>query len=271
MTQPFVSVPAPATTPYRHGLFSASALVDPADQREFHVGVQWEPNLVDSPAPFTTTAASDPDRPPKRLPEGVAVAQAGPVIRLYTGLQADLVGREDHVERARARLGLIEQQSLENYAWTGEPGNKPRLADPATPVLGTSAVPLAHGIGLLEEWISDRTGVLGAIWAPRWLAGVMAERSLVRPDSQRMVAPLGDPVIFAHTSGVGPSGAAPAAGTAWLYATGPVMVRRSAVVGPRLEQAHDRTQNTVFAIVERFYTVGWALAAAVQVQVQVPA
>lgn len=267
MTQPFVNVPAPATAPYRHGLFSAAALVDPADQREFHAGVQWEPNLADSPAPFTSAAASHPDRPAKTVPGGVTVAQAGPVIRLYTGLEADLVGREDHVERARARLGLIEQQSLEHYAWTGGAGNRPRLADPATPVLGGAPVPMANGIGRLEEWISDQTGVLGVIWAPRWLAGTLAERLLVRPDSQRMIAPLGDPVIFAHAPGTGPAGVAPAAGTAWLYATGPVMVRRSAVLGPRLEQAHDRTTGTVFAIVERFYTVGWALAAAVQVQV----
>jgi hypothetical protein len=267
VTQPFVTVPAPATTPYRHGLFSAAALVDPADQREFNAGVLWEPNLVDAPASATTTAASDPARPAKTLPEGVAVAQAGPVVRLYTGLEADLVGRDDHVERARARLGLVEQQSLEQYAWTGAAGNRPRLADAATQVLGGAAVPLAHGIGLLEEWISDKTGVLGAIWAPRYLAGAITERSLVRPDSARLIAPLGDPVIFAHTTGVGPTGAAPAAGTAWLYATGPVMVRRSAIVGPRLEQAHDRTTNSVFAIVERFYTVGWSGgAAAVQVQ-----
>ena len=85
-----------------------------------------------------------------------------------------------------------------------------------------------------------------------------------------MIAPLGDPIVFAHTSGRGPDGLDPAAGTAWLYATGPVMVRRSAMVGPRLAEAHDRTTNDVFAIVERFYIVGWSCGAAA-VSVQLPA
>jgi len=273
VTQPLVYVSAPATTPYKYGLFSAAAVVDPVDQREFQAGVEWEPVTVDAPTAATSSAASDPNRPAKTLTVGVQRVTASPVLRLYAGVEADLAGRDDHLERARAALGLVEQQSLEHYVWTGAAGNRPRLADPGTQVLAGSdvtPVSLATAVGLLEEHISDRTGVLGVVWVPRRLAGQLASADLTRVENPRMVAPLGTPYVFAHTSGVGPTGAAPAAGEAWLYGTGPVMVRRSQVTMPRLVEAHDRATNDVFALAERFYTVGWSGPAAA-VKVKLPA
>lgn len=270
MIQPLVSVTAPVTTPYRHGLFSAAVVVDPVDQREFHAGVRWEQTRTGVPAPYAGVAASDPQRATKVLPGGVEVRGASPVIRLYTGLSADLAGRGDHLEQARAALALVEQQSLEHYAWTGAAGNRPYLADPETPVLGGGPMPLASGIGLLEEHLSRHGGVLGVLWAPRTTAALLSQAQLIRPDAARLVAPLGNPVVFAHTSGAGPAGVAPEAGTVWMYATGAVMVRRSALVGPRLAEAHDPALGDVFGIVERFYTVGWNGPVAA-VQVRLPA
>ncbi|WLS43290.1 hypothetical protein Q3V37_17890 [Micromonospora profundi] len=70
MTQPLVYVDAPATTLYRFGLFAAAAVVDPADQREFQAGVEWEPQCVGAPAPTSAATASDPARAPMALPDG---------------------------------------------------------------------------------------------------------------------------------------------------------------------------------------------------------
>ena len=84
-----------------------------------------------------------------------------------------------------------------------------------------------------------------------------------------MVAPRGDPIVFAQTTGVGPGGAAPGDDEAWLYATGPVMVRRSMVFLPKLPEALDRKDNEVFAVAERFYTVGWSCTTAA-VKVKLP-
>ncbi|SCG15516.1 hypothetical protein GA0070610_1750 [Micromonospora echinofusca] len=271
MTQPFVYVEAPATTPYRYGLFSAAAVVDPADQREFQAGVEWEPQCVDAPAPTNVAAASDPNRAPMALPDGVPLVQAG-VIRLYTGLTGRSPARPDLLERARRAMGMVEQQSLEHYAWTGEAGNADYLAAADTEVLAGSdaaAVPLETGVGLLEAHIGDRSGVLGVLWAPRWTAGWFAEKGQSRIEGPRLVGPLGNPIVFAQTTGVGPGGAAPAAGEAWLYATGPVMVRRSAVFLPKLPEALDRKDNEVFAVAERFYTVGWSCTVAA-VKVKLP-
>lgn len=271
MTQPLVYVDAPGVTPYRYGLFSAAAVVDPADQREFQAGVEWEPLCADAPAPTNAAAASDPARTPMALPDGVGSVQAG-VIRLYAGLTGRSVARPDLLDRGRRALGLVEQQSLEHYVWTGGAENTLYLAAPDTPVLGgsdTTPVALETGLGLLEAHIADRTGVLGVVWAPRWTAGWFVGKSLTRLENPRLVAPLGNPIVFAQTSGVGPDEAVPGADEAWLYATGPVMVRRSAVFLPRLPEALDRTDNEVFAVAERFYSVGWSCAAAA-VKVKLP-
>ncbi len=271
MAEPLVYVDAPATTPYRHGLFSAVAVVDPADQREFQAGVEWEPQCVDAPAPTNAAAASDPDRATMELPDGVPLAQSR-VIRLYTGLAGRLPARPDLLERARRAVGLVEQQSLEHYVWTGEEGTTPHLAAVSTPVLagsGVTPVALETGVGLLEAHLAKEAGVLGVLWAPRWTAAWFASKQLTRLEGPRLVGPLGNPVVFAQTTGVGPGDAAPDADEAWLYATGPVMVRRSAVFLPRLPEALDRKSNEVFAVAERFYTVGWSCTVAA-VKVKLP-
>lgn len=271
MTQPWVTVTAPASPPYRYGLFSASAVVDPADSREFVAGVQWEQVCLDAPAPTVLDPAGG-DRPPKTLDDDLSVRYAGPPIRLYTGFTSVLPGREDLLERAREKLTLIEQQSLEHYAWTGEAGNRPRLADDATVVLGPPGRPVSvtAGVGLLEAFISDRTGVIGVLWAPRHTASFLTDAQLLRVEGPRLVGPLGNPVVFAHTSGVGPDGQVPGVGEAWLYATGPVQVRRGPVFLPTLPQALSYVDNSVFALAERSYTVGWGCAQAA-VRVRVPA
>ncbi|WFE47608.1 hypothetical protein [Verrucosispora sp. WMMD1129] len=271
MTQPFVYVDAPAATPYRYGLFSAAAVVDPADQREFQAGVEWEPQCVDAPAPTNTAAASELDRGAMELPDGVPLVQSQ-AIRLYTGLTGRSAARPDLLERARRAIGLVEQQSLEHYVWTGEADTTPHLAAAGTPVLadtGETPVALETGIGLLESHLAQAAGVLGVLWAPRWTAGWFVSKQLTRVEGPRLVGPLGNPVVFAQTTGVGPGGAVPEAGEAWLYATGPVMVRRSAVFLPRLPEALDRKSNEVFAVAERFYTVGWSCTVAA-VKVKLP-
>lgn len=271
MAQPLEYVEAPATTPYKYGLFSAAAVVDPANQREFQAGVEWEPLCVDAPAPTNAAVASDPNRAAMALPDGVPLVQAG-VIRLYAGLTGRSPARDDLLERAQRALGLVEQQSLEHYVWAGGGGNVTFLAAVSTEVLAGSAaapLPLEEGVGRLEAHLADRSGVLGVLWAPRWTAGWFAEKGQSRIEGPRLVAPLGNPIVFAQTSGVGPGVVAPAVREAWLYGTGPVMVRRSAVYLPKPPEALDRKDNEVFAVAERFYTVGWSCAVAA-VKVKLP-
>lgn len=62
--------------------------------------------------------------------------------------------------------------------------------------------------------------------------------------------------------GTGPAGAAPAAGSTWVFATGPVAVWRSDVymVPNDLSEAVDRSINDVTVYAERYYAVGYSCA-----------
>ncbi|MEU4680956.1 hypothetical protein [Micromonospora sp. NPDC023737] len=262
MTHPLVYVDPRRRRRTASGCSRQRAVVDPADQREFHAGVEWEPPCVDAPAPTSAAAASDPARAPMALPDGVPSVKSA-VIRLYAGLTGRSVARPDLIERARRAMGQVEQHSLEHYVRTGEAGTEEFLAAADTEVLvgsDVALVPLEEGVGRLEAHIADRAGVFGALRTPRWTAGWFVGKGLTRIEGPRMVAPLGDPIVFAQTSGAGSGGAAPGDDEAWLYATGPVMVRRSAVFLPKLPEALDRKDNEVFVVAERFYTVGWSCA-----------
>jgi hypothetical protein len=56
----------------------------------------------------------------------------------------------------------------------------------------------------------------------------------------------------------------------WLYATGPVQVRRGPLFMPALAESYSRADGDVLAVVERPYLVGWGCAVAA-VQVRLPA
>ena len=136
---------------------------------------------------------------------------------------------------------------------------------------GTAVLTPAAGIGLLEAFLAETTGGLGVLWAPRWTAPTLLAAQLVRPDGPRLIAALGDPIVFAQTTGVGPGGVIPAeVDVVWLYATGAVQVRRGPLIAPALAESYSRTDGDVFAVVERPYLVGWGCAVAA-VRVKLPA
>jgi hypothetical protein len=262
---PLVVIDGPAGVPYRYGLLAAAAVVDVADPHELHAGVEWD-TLCTGPAAYTAADACA-DHGSLTVPAGVPRAQVTP-LRAYTGVVCDPVGTDQLLDRARALFALAEQATVEYAAWTGMPGNRPRLADPSTVDLGEgAAVPLTVGVGSLEEFLAERHGTAGVLWAPRRVAGFLAERNLLGADGPRRVAPAGTPTVLVHTDGRGPDGIPPPAGHAWMYATGPVLIRRGPVTMPTVAQALDRTSNDVLAVAQRSYLVGWGCtAAAVQVR-----
>jgi hypothetical protein len=257
---PLVTIDGPSGVPYRYGLFSAAAVVDVADVHELHSGVEWDTLCTGRAAYTAADACASHDL--GDLSRGIPQAQATP-LRAYTGVRCDTVGAGQLLDRARALFAVAEQATVEYAAWTGTPGNHPRLADPSTEDLGSgAAVPLTVGVGLLEDFLAARHGTTGLLWAHRRVAGFLAERNLLAADGPRRVAPAGTPLALVHTDGRGPDGAPPAAGRAWLYATGPVLVRRGPIQLPGLADVLDRDVNDVFAVAQRSYLVGWGCATA---------
>ncbi|HEX9832289.1 MAG TPA: hypothetical protein VGA66_04235, partial [Mycobacterium sp.] len=64
-------------------------------------------------------------------------------------------------------------------------------------------------------------------------------------------------VVGGGYTGTGPDGAAPAAGTAWIYATGSAFGYRSDVFFTEVRDSLDRSANTIRMIAERTYLLGF--------------
>lgn len=178
---------------------------------------------------------------------------------VYEGVSCVSLTENEGVDRARNRLALHEQHWVEREVDVG------LLRVDVTVLAEGSAVPLSRGVGLLEDAIAEQYGGVGTLHAARELAAPLTMRTLVRRDGARLRSPLDN--LWAFGSGYStdsPAGAAAPAGQAWLYATGPVVVRRSAV---QTREAFDQRRNARIALAERSYSVtADCLRAAVLVQ-----
>ena len=127
----------------------------------------------------------------------------------------------------------------------------------ATTVTGV-ALNVVDALGVLEGALVGCLGGQGMIHVPQALAPTLA--LLLKQQGGRLVSPNGNTVVIGGGyPGTSPAGAAPATGTCWMYATGPVMAYRSQ---PRLyaadpAQRFDRNVDTMKAIVERTYVLGY--------------
>lgn len=155
----------------------------------------------------------------------------------------------DDEQRARAALDAGEQRAVEA---TFERGNiDPSLSNGAvvTPA-GTAAIRVKRAIGELEAYLRSEYGGTGVLHASPLLAEYMAPTK----DGNVLRTKLGTPIAFGSGYiGADPtSGAEAPADQAWIYATGAVQVRRSAVQLPASGAATlDRATNQVLMIAER--------------------
>lgn len=126
----------------------------------------------------------------------------------------------------------------------------------ATTVTGT-ALNVVDALGALEGALAACLNGTGIIHVPQALAPTIA--LLLKQQGGRLVTPNGNNVaIGAGYPGTSPTGAAPPLGTSWMYATGPVFAYRGvAKMYAAPNQSLDRNVNTVKAIIERTYVLGF--------------
>jgi hypothetical protein len=128
-----------------------------------------------------------------------------------------------------------------------------------TPTPGT-ATDLSTGIGLLENWIASQYGSLGVIHMTRGAALVGLGAYVLDVTGGRLMTRLGTPVAAgAGYPGTSPTGATPAAGTSWLFASPAVFGYRSEVFTSSSQHGDlfDRAKNNLYAVAERTYTLGF--------------
>ena len=251
-------VAAPPVTASRYGLLSAADLITITDPHERN-GVEFQ-TPPPGAAKYTPYECHTGPSDPVTVDDGLPVTEASP-ITVYNGFTCRAVGlsEAEMLEHTRQALAGGEQAALERVLW-GDDDLKLRLMDPVeTDVLSQTAVSLVAGIGLLEKHINDSGVGIGVIHAPRELGAYFAEKHQMDTESGRKVTALGNRLSFGAYPGTSPTGTAPAAGTAWLVATGPVVVRRTEVTyrPDNYAAAFDRSNNEIFSIAERTFVPAW--------------
>lgn len=214
----------------------------------------------------TVTPASEPitvgdPAEPQKLAGTAAQRVVGTPFAVY-GVETCLMGitAQENAERARARLALIEQPSVERAFWTGEYGNTTALAtsDPETLANPSTTVDIATGLSLLEAWLGAVSGAIGFIHVNRAAAAVAASNRLINRVGARAETEIGNVWVFGGgypTSG--PTGqAAPTGRELWMFATRQPTVRRTEVIMPGdATSTLNWSKNSTFTVAERIYVI----------------
>lgn len=226
-----VVAPIPGT-PLPHGILNAPcATVTDVSDGQIHQlnGVEWMALGCCPARDWQDPCETDPPGDPKEFcrPQ---VEHAAP-ITVYAGAECSAPGwsYDDARRQALASLELGEQHAVEAGFMRG------KLAVDAvdlTPPEGPLSVP--QGIAVLEGCLAETYGGVGTIHVPAGAAALLGCCNLAREDPATggLRTLTGNCVVIGagySYLNVGPGGIPAEPGTAWLYITGPLMIRRGPV------------------------------------------
>ncbi|MCY0957735.1 cupin [Streptomyces sp. H27-H5] len=250
-------------TPLPHGILGAcSTVTDVTDPHDL-LGVEW---LALGCNPVRDTDWCPPGNPPPAVapkefdrPETEAAAP----LTVYTGAECSAPGwtYEEAVEHALANLALGEQAGVEAaFMRTFLAPN----ADDLTPAEGPVSV--AQGVAALEGCLGERYGGAGTLHIPTGAAALLGCCNIAHEDpaTGALRTLTGNCVVIGagySALNIGPDGLPADPGTAWLYATGPLVIRRGPVdvIPDRNASVNIRT-NDRRVLAERTYVVGTTCA-----------
>lgn len=276
-------VGAPVFTPRPYGLMSVvQTPVSDVDKIHWRNGIQFQGTPCDDALATTDpcpTAGSGFTKPPSAVGVPTRGAQT---FTVYASLQCSSVG---FYEESRALVADLltrgEARAVERVFWTGtldapvtgvtyphlaadtvvlSSGLAPVTLQTAATVVVTGVVDIVEGIGLLESALATCFDGVGVIHAPVAAFEHMAANHIVETRGGTAYTPAGTPVAFgAGYPGTSPAGATPATGNVWLYATGPVMLRRDPEIRFTSTPAEglNRSINTLVLTAERNYNLAW--------------
>lgn len=226
----------------------------------------------------TGTGGSVP-APPPLGPTAIGVDRGATAFTVYAAFDCSLIGLPD-VDQAAQALERSEAFQVSRAFWSGQSGGQatvwPHLAadaaldDPHGIRLQTAADEVvaaaddaATVIGRLDAALAEQYGGEGAVHVPPTALATLKARRLVCEDEADGLprTPGGHRIVAAAGySGTGPDGVAPAAGSAWLYATGALFGYRSEVAVREFPGTFDRATNTIRKQASRTYLFGWECA-----------
>lgn len=290
-TKPRTYVAAPSFTPLPYGLLST---LEPDIRRpannHWQFGVNYEPICAESNTTFGDCFAVSGNGlgivgdAPRKIATATVARRGATPFTVFSEVDCSAVGFWDRAEEVVGNsFTQSEQWQVEYALWTGLADGQitvfPHLAantvvvdefgitlqTAASPASGVSTpLDIVEGLAQLEAALSDCYDGVGVIHAPRTLIAPMADAHLIVETSNGYRTVGGNIIVF----GAGYRGTSPAGiltpGQAWMYATGAMFIYQSrAQVLPvhptrgRGENSYDRANNTVKAIVERTYVIGW--------------
>lgn len=253
-------VAPPAIEALRFGLYSIANM--PAPQGRWELGIEWEP-VAGERAALRASECVDDYTQSVEPREGEDTLEGIPFVVVGSYACKSASRPLDEAEtRAVLHLSAGEERAVEYAIATGEMGNAPAFQG-ATDVTLTPGTPmnLADAFGVLESELAKTNGSVGAIHVPRLLGPMAQDFGLVAREGQHVETLLGTYVAFGggyDLANVGPDGNAPAAGTAWVFATGRPTIRRGEVfIQP--DEAHfiDKQNNDVVILAQRTILVSW--------------
>lgn len=244
-----------------HGLQASAA--------EVQTPARWELGATFCPENCVEATAWDPDC--SAWPSGVKPDKSVAVrplncydvmpFALESPFECDAQGFAtlDFAGRARRQLEAATSKGMEFELWTGtmKPDN-PRLDLEATIIGGGAPFGLLQGLSLLGQALSNCAhGGRGMIHAPTFIVdqAIGLYGFLWQVVGNRIVSSNRGDVLVSGTGypGTGPDGLPVAAGSAWVFATGPVQYRltETEVYPDNLADATDRRQNNIEYRAER--------------------
>lgn len=227
----------------------------------------WDANAVGSQ--MVAKGEGTPVELPDFSPLTVYLAESCSTGGIWGGGLSPEQAQDRFVSRATKALDAVESAALEAEFMGGDAlGNNPHLGDGNGDFLNGSAVTsLVNAIALLENAIAA-TGKAGFIHlSPAAALTASGKHVLWRDDRGPGGAPVlrtvnGTVVIpgYGYVGQSKPDGKnAPTGTQEWIYATGPVEIRRSApfVLPGTVGEALNRSINKIVYRVERYYVVDW--------------
>ena len=249
-----VYIEAPRVAPAAGGLYAVATVLDNVD---VHIGASGMRYLSENCG--VASSILDPacitaeDRAEKTF--GDIDIVSGDPFAVYKGVQCEYLVDDDS-DWARHGLELTEHIAVEQ-------GMRDALFDGATDLTPTPGTALAvnEGIALLEGWAGANYGGVPVLHMDRRVASLgLSQESLTFDLNYTITTKQG--ALVANGGGYfnmdGPTGAAPAAGTAWIYVTGAVLVARTPVIVNRVIPGVDASGahlNIQHALAERMVAV----------------
>jgi len=274
--RPIVS--APTFTPLPFGLWDVAQ--KPTPPAHWQQGVTWIDRCPVGDTTYdeciTVTGTGSPPAPPAKEDNVVQEFRGATAFTVFAEFDCSPVGLADAASVAEDSLARVEHSQVEAAFWTGSAGGQPGIVLPhlaadaevvdandivlqSAATVAITGVDVAEGLGQLEHELDQCYGGQGVIHIPRFALPTFTASLLVQEIDGQLRTMSGNLVVVSGDyPGTSPAGAEPAAGTAWIYATGPVFAYRSDVFATTVRDSFDRAENTVKMIAERTYVIGYS-------------